>query len=65
MQEYQCQYNSVDLKVIQVDRNVKLFGILSLVLLAMILCLGIFWLMVDLKIPFVIQLIEEHFSGSG
>ena len=63
--EYQCQYKLVNLKVKRINRNVILISFFGLVLLAAILSLGIFCLMVDLKIPFAIQFNEGNPSGSG
>ena len=65
MQGFQHQYNSLNIKITRIDHNMKLFGILFLVLLTTFLCVGIVCLMVGLKIPFLMQFIEEHFSGIG
>ena len=50
--EYQRQYKLVNLKVKKINRNIILIGFFGLVHLAAILSLGIFCLMVDLKIHF-------------
>ena len=51
--------------MIQANRNVKLFGSFSLVLLTLFLIAGLFCLGIGLKISFIMELTEELTGATG
>ena len=59
MQEIQSKVNSLETKVTQTNRNIVLFGSFFLVLMTAFLSAGIICLMVGLKVPILMQFIEE------